>query len=111
MVEGPTTPATNGLVDVHVFDWKRLAIALVKASGLHSGIWRVRVSFVKPKDLTVNEEVPGLGIVTYPAQLTAMKGLMLVPDKEVGPLSVDAAIVNPDNRIVLAGSFGTTTKH
>lgn len=89
LMEGPPR-----LVDIHRFPWKRLAIALVKASGLHTGIWRVRVSFGTSVDLVLN-----LGSETYPAHMTPIEELQLVPDEKVGPLSVDAAVVNPDRQI------------
>ena len=98
MEETPTAPATltADAVEIHRFPWKRLAIALVKASGVHVGIWRVRVAFTKPLDLTLN-----LGPSTFPAHLTAIEELQLVPDTTVGPLSVDAAVVNPDRSIAI----------
>lgn len=88
--------------DHYPFQWKGIAIALVKAAGLHEGVWRVRVEYAPIMALNVN--LGEFGIL--PASMAGIKGIALVEDDAVGPLSVDAAIVNPAARILMpSGGF------
>lgn len=84
-------------VDTWSFGWVDVAIALVKEKDLHEGIWRVGLEF----DMSgVNVNV---GPTTLPAALLPVKRVFLTKEDKMGPMCVDAAVVNPERRIVLAG--------
>ena len=76
-------------------EWKGVAIALVKALGLHEGIWGVWVEFaIVGMNANVND-------VTRPAALIPVQRMGLRRETAVGPLSVDAAVVNPESLILV----------
>ena len=84
---------------VFPFSYKGLAIALVKAQGLHRGIWRVYVKFGQPGGLNARHQAHGNQV--FPSVVVPILEVGLVADTELSDLSVDAAVINPESRIVL----------
>lgn len=88
----------------HRFDWTEVAIALVKAKGLHEGLWRAGVVFDNHAMMANMESAKGAPAKKLPAQLVVAAALDLMqmkPDK-ADELTVDAAVVNPRSRILVA---------
>lgn len=83
------------------FDTRAVAIALVKAANIHEGIWRVALTFERSAanvQWAIDPEKPPATVLSV---LVAVTKFVLVRDpdlqegEEPGPLSVDAAKVNP----------------
>lgn len=74
--------------------WQDVAIALVKARGIHEGHWRAAVNFAPIVAVNTNIATTQ-GPVHLPAAIIPVAGLVLMRDEEPSPLSVDAAQVNP----------------
>lgn len=77
-----------------VLGWQDVAVALVKAQGIHEGHWRAAVNFAPVLGINSNLQTPH-GMAHLPAAILPVAGLVLMRDDEPGPLSVDAAQVNP----------------
>ena len=73
-----------------VMTFQRVAEALIKANGLHDGIWGVCVEFghVAGLNATLNDRL-------LPSALVPILGIGLMQDEAVSDLAVDAAVVNP----------------
>ena len=69
--------------------WQAVAAALVKEQDLHEGIWRVYFVFGQH---AMNVDFKGTQTA---AVMNAIVEVGLIEDNEVGPMSVDAAVVNP----------------
>ena len=73
----------------HAMPWQQVAAALVKEQDLHEGIWRVYFVFGQH---AMNVDFKGTQTA---AVMNAIVEVGLIEDNEVGPMSVDAAVVNP----------------
>lgn len=78
-------------------DWKTVATALIKERGIQEGIFRVALEF--GPIVGVNAALDKQAVV--PAAMVPVMRMCLIEEREVGPLSVDAAQVNPRHRIVM----------
>jgi len=74
-----------------VFSYKEVVEALIKKQGLHDGIWALYVEFGIG---AANIQNPQTNVVS-PAAIVPVVKLGLQRANEVGPLSLDAAEVNP----------------
>ena len=70
--------------------YRALAEVLVRANGLHEGIWRVYLRFGQPTG--VNANFAGR---LAPSVFVPVMEIGLIRDTELTDLSVDAAVVNP----------------
>ena len=70
-------------------DWAGVAAALVQHFGIREGIWRVALHFAPVVGLNAN--VNGK---LMPTAMVAVSGVILVRDRHVSPLAVDAASVD-----------------
>lgn len=83
------------------FEWKGLLIAMIKAQGLHAGIWRLQLHFMPIMAANFKTDAGPM-----PGAMVGVQGIELVEHHEVGPFAADAAIVNPEARILMpAGGF------
>lgn len=82
------------------FNLFEITVALIKAADLHEGLWQLQAVFGQSvANISINGHMA-------PTAVTQFVGLQLQRVKELEPLTVDAAKVNPSNRIVLpAGSI------
>ena len=73
-----------------VMTFQRVAEALIKANGLHDGIWGGCVEFgpATGGNATLNDRL-------FPSALVPILGIGLMQDEAVSDLAVDAAVVNP----------------
>lgn len=78
------------------FTWLQVTIALIKAQGIHSGLWRIGLEFglnaAVVKWGSETNHVPGAFLPVVSVDLKRMEQ----PDA----LTVDAALVNPERRII-----------
>jgi len=80
----------------YAFTHKDVAAALVKAAGLHEGIWGLSVEFgIQAINIGVSNK-PGPDLV--PAAIIPIIGFGLQRFEEENGISVDAAEVNPPAR-------------
>lgn len=91
-----------------VLSWQDVAIALVKAKGIHEGHWRAAVNFAPVLGINTNIATKQ-GPVHLPAAILPVAGFVLMRDEEPGPLSVDAAQVNPKPTVLLLPQGYQTT--
>lgn len=89
-----TNPFASFKSTHHPMEWQRVATALVKEQGLHEGLWRVFFKF----DLRVANVNMGEQLV--PAAFLPVVAMGLMRVTELDPLTVDAAVVNPEVRII-----------
>lgn len=83
----------------HTFDWQDIAVALVRAKGLHEGKWSLTFSLANQvRHVTMNG-----GLCPSAVSVFSGIGLDRMPDDApLNSLTVDAAEVNPSMRVVLA---------
>ncbi|WP_434516359.1 hypothetical protein AB6Q56_07030 [Dechloromonas sp. ARDL1] len=74
------------------FSHKEVATALLKAQGIHEGIWMLSVSFGMAA--TNISQTPG-GSDLNPAAIVPVLGIGLQRTDALNALSVDAAVENP----------------
>ena len=92
----PFAPFPRTQVD---FPWQDLTTALVKQAGLHEGLWKVGFSFgLQAMNININKQ-------HLPAALSFIEKVVLTRVEKIDPLVVDAAVVNPKKRIVLASAL------
>lgn len=86
----------------HFFDWTEVAIALIKAKGIHEGLWRAGVAFENHVMMANMESGHGAPAVKLPGNLVvvAKVDLMQMKPEKADELTVDAAKVNPRSRIL-----------
>jgi hypothetical protein len=77
-------------VETHMFRIKEVTEALVKFKGLNEGFWMIYLEF----KLLGSNTGPSAEEV-YPTAIIPVTGFGLQRVKEMSPLSVDAAQVNP----------------
>jgi hypothetical protein len=87
-----------GTMQDHIhFEWREVAIALVKAKGIHRGLWRAGL-WIESSALLANVTAPSGGQVTKcPAALVTIPRVnikQMKPD-EADELTIDAAKENP----------------
>jgi len=70
--------------------------ALVKAQGLHAGIWQLTVTFGRPSPMHAKD-----GDQVFPAVAIPVLRIGLIQVDAINPLAVDAAVINPRPRLVL----------
>ena len=91
----PPAPRTPLVTTQIPFSWKGAAVALVKAQNLHEGIFRVYFKFaILGANGTVNGHL-------YPMAMVPVMEVGLIRCTEMDELSVDAAVVNPEHRILM----------
>lgn len=93
MKRNPFAPIERNQVN---FIWQDVTTALVKQAGLHEGLWKVGFSFGMHA-MNVNIQQQHL-----PAAMSFIEKVVLTRVEKMDPLTVDAGIVNPEQRIVLA---------
>ena len=76
--------------------WKAVVIALVKAQGLHEGIWKVDLDFGQPIPSTVNTHD---NTQQFPGAVLLSRGVVLQRTDALSGVSVDAAVCNPRETI------------
>ncbi len=75
------------------FSHKEVVEALVISSGLHEGIWGLRIEFgIKGANIGTTEE-PGEDVI--PAAIVPIIGIGLQRFEKESTIAVDAAVVNP----------------
>ena len=78
------------------FTWQRVAAALVKAQGLHEGLWRVGIQFdLRAANVTVGPTI------MVPGAFVPVMAMNLSRVEKMDYLTVDAAEVNPRPRLVV----------
>lgn len=76
------------------FQLRDVATALVRLGGIHEGLWQLQVIFAhSATNLNINEAL-------NPSAIASVAGLRLGRVDQLDPLTVDAAKVNPGNRIL-----------
>jgi len=89
----PFAPIARNQVN---FPWHDVTTALVKRAGLHEGLWQVGFAFnLRAMNVQVEKQF-------LPAAMAVIEQVVLSRVEKPTPLSVDAAVVNPEKRIVLA---------
>lgn len=79
------------------FNLFEITVALIKAAEIHEGYWQLQAMFGQS---AVNMSINGQ---MMPTAITQFAGLQLTRVKELDPLTVDAAKVNPEKRILVPG--------
>jgi hypothetical protein len=82
------------------FDWLGVATALVKAKGIHEGLWRIELAFdLRAASVRIgnDQQVPGAFLPVMAVHLHRVEVL--------DPLTVDAAVVNPEQRIIMPATL------
>jgi len=90
----------------HIFiDWREVAIALVKHKGIHEGLWRAGVE-LDMHAMMANLAQRSGHAHKRPAALISIEriDLMQIPEKEADELTIDAAEVNPRQRLIYPGA-------
>lgn len=87
------------------FTLRALAIALVKAAEVHDGHWMPAFELGHTATNMRYQGSPGAPPLLTPASIVFVKGVRLVRVEEPNDLSVDAAEVNPEKRIILPPSL------
>ena len=83
------------------FNWQQVAIALVRAQGLHEGLWRVGMRFdLRAANVTVAQDV------MVPGAFVPVMGMNLMRVEKADYLTVDAAAVNPRPRLIMPAGVG-----
>lgn len=77
-------------VETHIFKPKELTEAIIKAKGLHEGLWMIYLEF----KLIGSNTGPTADDI-YPTAILPVTAFGIQRVKEESPLSVDAAKVNP----------------
>ena len=76
--------------------WQDVTTALVKQAGLHEGLWKVGFSFgMHAMNVNIKQQ-------HLPAAMSFIERVVLTRVETLDPLAVDASVVNPESRIVLA---------
>ena len=96
MSQNPFAPIPRNQVN---FAWKDVTTALVKQAGLHEGLWKVGFAFGMHA-MNVNIDKQHL-----PAARSFIEKVVLTRADKLDPLTVDAAVVNPEQRIILAAGL------
>lgn len=76
------------------FQLRDVATALIRLGGIHDGLWQLQVVF---GNTATNLEVNG---ALSPCAIASVAALRLAKVTQPGPLTVDAATVNPGTRII-----------
>lgn len=87
------------------FTLRALAVALVKAADLHDGHWMPAFEFANSATNMRFQPSPGAPALLTPAAVSFITGVRLVRLEEPNDLTVDAAEVNPERRIVMPPSL------
>lgn len=78
------------------FSWQQVAVALVKAQGLHEGLWRVGMQFdLRGANVTIAKDL------MVPGAFLPVLHLNLMRVETADYLTVDAAEVNPRPRLIV----------
>lgn len=76
------------------FNLFEITVALIKAAEIHEGYWQLQAMFGQSAaNISINKQMA-------PTAITQFVGLQLQRVKELDPLTVDAALVNPESRII-----------
>ena len=94
-----TSPFAPVKAKIVTFTFQALATALVKAARLHEGIWRVGFRF-ELRAANIN-----IGGHQVPAAFLPIVEVSLTKVEKADDLSVDAAAVNPEARIITPTSM------
>jgi len=87
-----------GKIQDHIhFEWREVAIALVKAKGIHAGLWRAGL-WLESSAILADVRAPSGGQVTKcPAALVTIPrvNIKMMKAEEADELTIDAAKENP----------------
>ena len=80
----------------YTYQWIQVAEALVRAQGLHEGLWRVGMQFdLRAANVTIAKDV------MVPGAFLPVVHVNLVRVETADYLTVDAAVVNPGKRLIV----------
>lgn len=103
----PFTRLKNPGDDYLYFNWVDVATALLRLKGVHEGWWRVGLQF-DAHGAAVNIPISKRQHQKVPAVFLSVVNINLKPvqEQEIDELCVDAAVVNPQPRVLMPGSAG-----
>lgn len=95
---GRGAKVTTEVIDI---EWKGALVAILKAQGIHEGVWEICVRLQPTLGLKANIKLEnGQGVTTVPGAMVPLGGLAITRVELVGPLAVDAAVVNPRKTLI-----------
>ena len=86
-------------LEEYAFSHKEVVEALIKQQGLHDGIWMLNIRFgIGAINVNAPEGQEGPKNEAAPAAIVPIASIGLRKMKELGPLSLDAAAINPTSK-------------